>query len=77
MKGKFEVTHRRYGMRGGAAVDRVERFPSEYLVKGDAMCISWRASNGQQNEVNFPLPSELIKPVEPPGGDGSSHATRD
>jgi hypothetical protein len=64
MSGTIEVAHRRSGTRGSAAVDRVEKFLAEYVVKDGAMNLVWRGSNGQRNDLQFQLPPELNKEPE-------------
>jgi hypothetical protein len=59
MNGTIEVALRRTGMRGRAAVDRLEKFPAEFSVKDGALCLSWKAANGQQNDLDLPLTAEL------------------
>jgi hypothetical protein len=59
MNGTIEVALRRTGNRGRAAVDRLEKFPAEFLVKEDALRFSWTATNGQRNDLECALTPEL------------------
>jgi hypothetical protein len=59
MNGAIEVALRRTGMRGRATVDRLEKFPAEFSVKDGVLYLSWKASNGQQNDLDCPLTPEL------------------
>jgi hypothetical protein len=57
--GTVEVALRRTGMRGRAAVDRLEKFPAEFSVKNGAFCLAWTAANGQRIDLSCPLTSEV------------------
>jgi hypothetical protein len=59
MIGMIEVTHRRSGVRGRTDVERTEKFAAEFSLQDGVLCLSWRASNGQQNDLACPMTRDL------------------
>ena len=59
MSKTIEVALRRSGVRGQATVDRTEKFPAEFSIQDGVLCLSWRASNGQQTDLACPLTRDV------------------
>ncbi len=59
MNGTIEVSLRRTGNRGRAAVDRLERFPAEFAVTEHTLRFCWTGTGGQRIDLECPLTPEL------------------
>jgi len=59
MSGMIEVELKRTAIRGGASVDRRERFMAEWKLDEDALNYLWRSSSGQQSDFGCTMTLEF------------------